>query len=149
VCGLVGANSSEFEPACEHPVIDLLPEQKDVTDMGGTMRLGAQPCHLVPGTKAATAYGEEPVVFERHRHRYEVNPEYHEVLRRHGLRFSGSSPDGRLVEIIELDDHPFFVAGQFHPELKSRPTRPHPLYRDFVGAAVARRHAPERAAAAT
>jgi CTP synthase len=149
VCGLVGANSSEFEPACEHPVIDLLPEQKDVTDMGGTMRLGAQPCHLVPGTKAAAAYGEEPVVFERHRHRYEVNPEYHEVLRRHGLRFSGSSPDGRLVEIIELDDHPFFVAGQFHPELKSRPTRPHPLYRDFVGAAVARRHAPERAAAAT
>jgi CTP synthase len=149
VCGLAGANSSEFEPACEHPVIDLLPEQKDVTDMGGTMRLGAQPCHLVPGTRAAAAYGEAPVVSERHRHRYEVNPEYHEVLTRHGLRFSGSSPDGRLVEIIELDDHPFFVAGQFHPELKSRPTRPHPLYRDFVGAAVARRHAPERAAAAT
>jgi CTP synthase len=89
------------------------------------------------------------VVFERHRHRYEVNPEYHEVLRQHGMAFSGLSPDGRLVEIIELPDHPFFIAGQFHPELKSRPTRPHPLYREFVGAAVARRYAPERAAAAT
>jgi CTP synthase len=149
VCGLTGANSSEFEPACEHPVIDLLPEQEDVTDMGGTMRLGAQPCHLVPGTKAAAAYGDVPVVSERHRHRYEVNPEYHGILKEHGLVFSGSSPDGRLVEMIELEEHPFFVAGQFHPELKSRPTRPHPLYRDFVGAAVARRHAPEPAAATT
>jgi CTP synthase len=149
VCGLPGANSSEFEPGCEDPVIDLLPEQKDVTDMGGTMRLGAQPCHLVPGTRAASAYGDAPVVFERHRHRYEVNPEYHEVLTKGGLLFSGSSPDGRLVEIIELPEHPFFVASQFHPELKSRPTRPHPLYRDFVGAAVARRRAPERAAATT
>jgi CTP synthase len=88
-------------------------------------------------------------VYERHRHRYEVNPAYHEALQRHGLVFSGASPDGRLVEMIELRDHPFFVAGQFHPELKSRPTRPHPLYRDFVGAAVARRRAPQRAAAAT
>jgi len=149
VCELPGANSSEFDPACDHPVIDLLPEQKDVTDMGGTMRLGAQPCHLVPGTLAAKAYDGAEVVYERHRHRYEVNPAYHDLLREHGLVFSGASPDGRLVEMIELPDHPFFVAGQFHPELKSRPTRPHPLYRDFVGAAVDRRRAPERAAAAT
>jgi CTP synthase len=149
VCALPGANSSEFDPACEHPVIDLLPEQKDVTDMGGTMRLGAQPCHLVSGTLAASVYDQAEVIYERHRHRYEVNPEYHDVLRDHGLVFSGASPDGRLVEIIELPDHPFFIAGQFHPELKSRPTRPHPLYRDFVGAAVARRRAPERAVAAS
>jgi CTP synthase len=149
VAGLPGAGSSEFDPASQDPVIDLLPEQTQVTDMGGTMRLGAQPCHLVPGTKAAAAYDGAEVVYERHRHRYEVNPAYHEVLQRHGLVFSGASPDGRLVEMIELRDHPFFVAGQFHPELKSRPTRPHPLYRDFVGAAVARRRAPQRAAAAT
>jgi CTP synthase len=146
VAGLPEANSSEFDPTCRDPVIDLLPEQKDVTDMGGTMRLGAQPCQLVPGTLAAKAYDGAEVVYERHRHRYEVNPAYHEVLQDHGLAFSGASPDGRLVEIIELPDHPFFIAGQFHPELKSRPTRPHPLYRDFVGAAVARRRAPERAA---
>jgi CTP synthase len=148
VCGLPGANSSEFDPAAEHPVIDLLPEQNEVTDMGGTMRLGAQPCHVRMGTRAWEAYGE-PIVHERHRHRYEVNPAYHDVLQRHGMVLSAMSPDGRLVEMIELADHPFFVAGQFHAELKSRPTRPHPLYRDFVGAAVARRRAPERAAAAT
>ena len=134
VCGLEGANSSEFDPATPHPVIDLLPEQKDVTDLGGSMRLGAQPCHVVPGTRAAQVYGE-PVVYERHRHRYEVNPAYHEALSGKGLVFSGLSPDGRLVEIIELEDHPFFMAGQFHPELRSRPTRPHPLFREFVGAA--------------
>jgi CTP synthase len=149
VCGLGGANSTEFDQACEDPVIDLLPEQKNVTDMGGTMRLGAQPCHVVPGTTAAEAYANAEVVYERHRHRYEVNPAYHEVLTRNGLVFSGMSPDGRLVEIIELRDHPFFVAGQFHPELKSRPTRPHPLYRDFVGASVAQRRAPERAGASS
>jgi CTP synthase len=148
VCGLPGANSSEFDPAAEHPVIDLLPEQNEVTDMGGTMRLGAQPCHVRMGTRAWEAYGE-PVVHERHRHRYEVNPAYHDVLQRHGMVLSAMSPDGRLVEMIELADQPFFVAGQFHAELKSRPTRPHPLYREFVGAAVARRQAPERAAAAT
>jgi CTP synthase len=123
-------------------VIDLLPEQKNVTDLGGSMRLGAQPCHLVAGTMAASAYGEQ-VVYERHRHRFEVNPVYHQALSEHGLVFSGLSPDGRLVEIIELPDHPFFVAGQFHPELRSRPTRPHPLFRDFVGAAHARRRAHE------
>jgi CTP synthase len=138
VCGLEGANSSEFDPATPYAVIDLLPEQKDVTDLGGSMRLGAQPCHVVLGTRAADAYGE-PIVYERHRHRYEVNPAYHGILSEHGLVFSGLSPDGRLVEIIELSGHPFFVAGQFHPELKSRPTRPHPLFRDFVGAAVAHR----------
>jgi CTP synthase len=137
VCGLDGANSAEFDPATAHPVIDLLPEQKNVTDLGGSMRLGAQPCHVVPGTRADAVYGE-PVVYERHRHRFEVNPAYHELLRAGGLVFSGLSPDGRLVEIVELPDHPFFMAGQFHPELRSRPTRPHPLFRDFVGAALAR-----------
>ena len=135
VCGLDAANSSEFDPATPHPVIDLLPEQKNVTDLGGSMRLGAQPCHVAPGTRAADVYGE-PVVYERHRHRYEVNPAYHEALSGKGLVFSGMSPDGRLVEIIELEDHPFFMAGQFHPELRSRPTRPHPLFRDFIGAAL-------------
>lgn len=140
VCHLEGANSSEFDPATPHPVIDLLPEQKNVTDLGGSMRLGAQPCHLVPGTRAAGAYGDQ-IVYERHRHRYEVNPPYQEVLEEGGLVVSGRSPDGRLVEIIELSDHPFFVAGQFHPELRSRPTRPHPLFREFVGAACARREA--------
>jgi CTP synthase len=135
VCRLDAANSSEFDPATPHPVIDLLPEQKNVTDLGGSMRLGAQPCHVTPGTKAADVYAE-PVVYERHRHRYEVNPAYHEALSGKGLVFSGMSPDGRLVEIIELEDHPFFMAGQFHPELRSRPTRPHPLFRDFIGAAL-------------
>jgi CTP synthase len=138
ICGLAGANSSEFDPATPHPVIDLLPEQKDVTDLGATMRLGAQPCYLEPGTRAAAAYGAD-VVEERHRHRYEVNPAYHEALTSGGLVISGSSQKGRLAEIVELPDHPFFVAGQFHPELRSRPTRPHPLFRDFVGAAAAYR----------
>jgi CTP synthase len=140
VCGLEGANSSEFDPASPHAVIDLLPEQKNVTDLGGSMRLGAQPCHLVPGTLAAKAYGEE-VVYERHRHRWEVNPAYHEILEQAGLVLSGNSHNGRLTEIIELPDHPFFVAGQFHPELRSRPTRPHPLFREFVGAAQTYRRA--------
>ncbi|HSL15079.1 MAG TPA: CTP synthase [Actinomycetota bacterium] len=144
VCGLDGANSSEFDPATPHPVIDLLPEQKNVADLGGSMRLGAQPCYLVEGTRAAATYGH-PVVEERHRHRYEVNPSYHGVLREHGLVFSGMNKDERLVEIVELPDHPFFMAGQFHPELRSRPTRPHPMFRDLVGAALARhREAPDR-----
>ena len=103
------------------------------------MRLGAYPAYLTPGSRAEAEYGA-PVIDERHRHRYEVNPQYHQVLQEHGLTFSGMSPDGRLVEIIELPDHPFFMAGQFHPELKSRPTRPHPMFRGFVGAALARRH---------
>jgi CTP synthase len=140
VMGLDGANSSEFDPATPHAVIDLLPEQKDVTDLGGSMRLGAQHCHLVEGTRAARAYGEA-VVVERHRHRWEVNPAYHEQLEAHGLVLSGNSHNGRLTEIIELPDHPFFIAGQFHPELRSRPTRPHPLFRDFVEAARVHRRA--------
>jgi CTP synthase len=138
VCGLEGANSSEFDPATPHPVIDLLPEQEGVVDMGGTMRLGAYPCDVLPGSLAEQCYGE-PLVQERHRHRYEVNPKYHGILQEHGMVFSGISPSKRLVEIIELPDHPYFIAGQFHPELKSRPTRPHPLFREFVGAALARR----------
>jgi CTP synthase len=134
VCRLESANSSEFDPGTPHAVIDLLPEQKDVTDMGASMRLGAQACYVEEGTLAARAYGRE-VVEERHRHRWEVNPAYHDVLREHGMVISGSSQKGRLAEIIELPDHPFFIAGQFHPELRSRPTRPHPLFSAFVGAA--------------
>jgi CTP synthase len=145
VCGLTDANSSEFAPATSHPVIDLLPEQKNVTDLGATMRLGAQACYLEPDSLAARCYGKE-VVEERHRHRWEVNPAYLDLLRDHGLVISGSSQKGRLAEIIELPDHPFFIAGQFHPELRSRPTRPHPLFREFVGAsaALARARAGER-----
>jgi CTP synthase len=142
VCGLEGANSSEFEPATPHAVIDLLPEQKNVTDLGASMRLGSWPAHLVPGSLAAKAYDEE-VVYERHRHRWEVNPAYHRILQGCGLVFSGMDKSGRLAEIIELPDHPFFVAGQFHPELRSRPTNPHPLFRDFVGAAQVHRHGRE------
>jgi CTP synthase len=136
VCGLEGANSSEFDPATPHPVIDLLPEQKDVTDLGGSMRLGAQPCHVVPGTRAEQVYGE-PVVYERHRHRYELNNKYRRRLEEAGLGCSGTSPDDRLVEFVELDRslHPFFVATQAHPEFKSRPDRPHPLFAAFVAAA--------------
>jgi CTP synthase len=140
VCGLEGANSSEFDPATPHPVIDLLPEQKDVTDMGATMRLGAQPCYIEEGSLARRSYGVD-VVEERHRHRFEVNPTYHDTLTAGGLRISGSSQKGRLAEIVELPGHPFFIAGQFHPELRSRPTRPHPLFRAFVGAALAFRRA--------
>jgi CTP synthase len=138
VCGLAEANSSEFDPKTPDPVIDLLPEQEGVVDMGGTMRLGAYPCEILPGSLAERCYGE-PLIQERHRHRYEVNPKYHSILQEHGMVFSGMSPDRRLVEIIELPDHPYFIAGQFHPELKSRPTRPHPMFREFVGAALARR----------
>jgi len=138
VCGLDNANSSEFDPTTPHPVIDLLPEQHGVVDMGATMRLGAQPCDLQPGTRARAAYGGDAVM-ERHRHRYEVNPEYHRALSEHGMVFSGWSPNRLLVEIIELPGHPFFMAGQFHPELRSRPTRSHPMFREFVGAALDRR----------
>lgn len=134
--GLKDANSSEFNPDTPHPVIHLLAEQKNVSDMGGTMRLGAYPCKIQQGTKAYSAYLEE-LVHERHRHRYEVNNSYREQLKAAGMVFSGLSPDDKLVEIIELPDHPWFVASQFHPEFKSRPTRPSPLFRDFVAAAVA------------
>ena len=135
VAGLKDANSSEFKPEGLHSVIDLLPEQKEVEQLGGTMRLGLYPCKLVPGTKAAEAYGEE-IIYERHRHRYEFNNEYREMLTELGLIISGTSPDGRLVEIIEINEHPWFVATQFHPEFKSRPNRPHPLFRDFIGASL-------------
>jgi CTP synthase len=136
--GLIRANSSEFDLDTPYPVIDLLPEQKDVEDKGGTMRLGASPTKVLPGTKAFAAYGDE-VVYERHRHRFEVNNVFRGRLVEAGLIVSGVTPDERLVEIIELADHPWFVASQFHPEFKSRPTRPQPLFRDFVGAAIAYR----------
>jgi CTP synthase len=133
VLGLSGAFTTEIDPRCADPVIDIMPDQRDIADMGGTMRLGLYPCNLVPGSKAARAYGES-VVYERHRHRFEFNNAYRDRMHEAGLVLSGLSPDGRLVEIIELRDHPWFVASQFHPELKSRPTRPHPLFRDFVNA---------------
>jgi CTP synthase len=133
---LEGANSSEFDSNTQWPVVDILPGQ-DLDSLGGTMRLGAYPCRLTPGTKAAAAY-ESELIYERHRHRYEVNPRLRTRLQDAGLVCSGESPNGQLVEIIELVDHPWFVAGQFHPEFKSRPDRPHPLFRDFVGAALQR-----------
>jgi CTP synthase len=137
VAGMEGANSSEFDPETPFPVIDLLPEQKEVADMGGTMRLGADPVRLHEDTRARELYGEA-VVYERHRHRYEVNNHLRKRLESAGLIVSGTTPDERLVEIIELADHPFFVASQFHPEFKSRPERPAPLFREFVGAALDR-----------
>jgi CTP synthase len=137
VLGLVGAHSSEFDPQTPHPVIDLMDSQRGVTDMGGTMRLGAYIAELAPGSRVARAYGRE-VVSERHRHRYEFNPRYRSKFEGGGFVCSGSSPDGRLVEFIELDDHPFWVGTQAHPEFKSRPDRPAPLFREFVGAALAR-----------
>jgi CTP synthase len=137
VAGMDGANSTEFDPETPFPVIDLLPEQKEVRDLGGTMRLGADPVKLHEGTRAREIY-DEPVIYERHRHRYEVNNHLRKRLENEGLVFSGTSPDDRLVEIIELPDHPFFVASQYHPEFKSRPLRPQPLFRDFVGAAAER-----------
>jgi len=132
---LKDANSSEFNPETPHPVIHLLPGQEDISDMGGTMRLGAYPCVFRKDSKANIAYGQDNIE-ERHRHRYEVNLTYKQQFETNGMIFSGLSPDGNLVEIIELLDHPWFVASQFHPEFKSRPTRPSPLFRDFVGAAV-------------
>ena len=145
VAGMPGASSTEFVPDCEYPVIDLMPDQEDVTSKGGTMRLGAYPCKVAEGTLAREAYGEE-LVYERHRHRFEVNNAYREKLHQAGLTFSGVSPDDRLVEMVELpeDVHPWFVAAQFHPEFKSRPTRPQPLFREFVRAAIARHEGVDR-----
>ena len=137
VAGMEGANSTEFDIETPFAVIDLLPEQKEVADLGGTMRLGADPIKLHAGSRALEMYGEA-VIYERHRHRYEVNNRLRKRLESAGLRVSGTSPDERLVEVIELDEHPFFVASQFHPEFKSRPERPAPLFRDFVAAALAR-----------
>jgi CTP synthase len=138
LAGMDGANSAEFDPETPYPVIDLLPEQKEVTEMGGTMRLGADPVKLHEGTRARETYGGEAVIYQRHRHRYEVNNMLRRRLEDEGLVASGTSPDERLVEVIELPDHPFYVASQFHPEFKSRPNRPEPLFRDFVGAAARR-----------
>jgi CTP synthase len=135
VAGMEGANSAEFDPETPFPVVDLLPEQKEVSDMGGTMRLGADPVKLHDDTRARETFGEA-VIYKRHRHRYEVNNMLRRRLEDEGLVASGTSPDERLVEVIELPDHPFFVASQFHPEFNSRPTRPEPLFRDFVGAAA-------------
>lgn len=136
VAGLERANSREFDSVCPHPVIDLMDEQRDVVDKGGTMRLGRYPAKLLPGSQVARSYGEE-AVYERHRHRYEVNPRYRKLLESSGLCLSGESPDGRLVEFIELPGHPFWVGTQAHPEFTSRPDRAHPLFRDLVGAALA------------
>src|ERR671935_996699 len=137
IAGFDGANSTEMDPETPYPVIDLLPEQKEIEDLGGTMRLGAQAVELAEGTRANEAYGDA-VIHERHRHRYEVNNHYRPALVDAGLVVSGTFQEGRLVEIVELSDHPWFVASQFHPEFKSRPTRPTPLFREFVGAALAR-----------
>jgi CTP synthase len=137
VVDMDGANSTEFDPETPYPVIDLLPEQKEVADMGGTMRLGADPIKLHEGTAAREIYGEA-VIYERHRHRYEVNNFLRRRLEGAGLVISGTSPDERLVEVIEIRDHPFFVASQYHPEFKSRPDRPAPLFREFVRAALGR-----------
>jgi CTP synthase len=135
VLGYADANSSEINELSAHPIIDLLPEQKDIEDLGGTLRLGLYPCKLEQDSHAMAAYGES-LVYERHRHRYEFNNEYRDAMKKAGFVFSGTSPDGRLVEVIELKDHPWFVASQFHPEFTSRPNRPQPLFRDFVQAAL-------------
>jgi CTP synthase len=137
VAGLDGANSFEVDEKTDHAVIDLLPEQRAVREKGATMRLGAYPCVLRPGTKAYAAYGRSEIS-ERHRHRYEFNPDYRDRLSHAGLVLSGTSPDGRLVEVVELADHPWFVACQFHPEFHSTPFRPHPLFEAFVAAALDR-----------
>jgi CTP synthase len=136
VLGTEDANSTEFDMFTEHPVIDFMPDQRDMEEKGGTMRLGLYPARLTPGSKANAVYGTE-LIYERHRHRFEVNNRYRPLLEAAGMVLSGQSPDGRLVEIIELKDHPWFVASQFHPEFRSRPDRPHPLFDGFVGAAVA------------
>src|SRR5438445_655 len=150
VVKLSNTNSSEFEPECENPVIHLMASQQGIQDMGGTMRLGAYPCRLRPGSRVQQIYNA-PEVSERHRHRYEVSNAYRDVLAEYGLRCAGLSPDGSLVEMIELPDHPWYVGCQFHPELKSRPVRPHPLFASFIGAALQQRRKrqhPEEAPAA-
>ena len=137
ICGLDRANSTELDPTTPHPVVDLMPDQRGVVDKGATMRLGAYPCKLKPGTRAADAYGTLEIS-ERHRHRWEINNNYRDALERHGMVLSGVSPDGRLVEMLELPNHPYFVGCQFHPEFKSRPSAPHPLFSKFVAASLAR-----------
>ena len=139
VLGFADANSAEIDPATTYPVIDILPEQKDVQEMGGTMRLGQYPCVLNPESKSFQLY-QSSMIYERHRHRYEVNNDYRDDLAKNGMLLAGTSPDNHIVEMVELPDHPWFVAAQFHPEFKSRPNKPHPLFRGFVTAA-AERHA--------
>ncbi len=139
VIGLQGAHSTEFDKNNPHPVICLLNEQRTIVDKGGTMRLGAQPARLVAGSKALQCYGQESIS-ERHRHRYEFNNVYRQQFVAHGMAVVGTSPDGGLVEIIEIPTHPWFVAVQFHPEFKSQPTRSHPLFAGFVGAAAKHRN---------
>lgn len=135
VLGLSDANSAEFDPQSKNHVIDLMPEQKDVVQLGGTMRLGKYPCKLLPGSKAAQLYGGVPLIYERHRHRFEVNNDYREAFESAGIVFSGKSPNGRIIEMMEIPGHPWFMGSQFHPELKSRPNRPHPLFQGLIGAA--------------
>ena len=135
VLGLDGANSAEINPDTRYPVIDILPEKKSITDLGGTLRLGEYPCKLNKSSKAYELYGEE-TIYERHRHRYEVNNDYRDRLLEGGMIFAGTSPDDHIVEMVEIPEHPWFVAGQFHPEFKSRPNRPHPLFVGFVGSAL-------------
>jgi CTP synthase len=135
VLGLEDANSAEHDTSCEHPVIDLMPDQHDVSNLGGTMRLGSYTCVLKPGSKAAAAY-QTQTVKERHRHRFEFNNSYREAFEAAGACFSGLRPDQRLVEIMELTEHPFMLGSQFHPEFQSRPNRPHPLFCDFIRAAI-------------
>lgn len=136
VLGLEGAHSTEINPETAHPIIDLQPEQKKIADLGGTLRLGTYPCKLYDGTKAKAAYQGEDTIQERHRHRYEFNNTYREQLEKNGMKVAGTSPNGKLVEIIELEDHPWFIACQFHPEFKSRPTKSHALFEGFIGAVV-------------
>ncbi|MEG0895760.1 MAG: gamma-glutamyl-gamma-aminobutyrate hydrolase family protein, partial [Oscillospiraceae bacterium] len=132
------AFTSEVNPDTTHPVIDIMPDQKDLDNLGGTMRLGSYPCKLAEDSNSYRAYGQQ-VINERHRHRYEFNNNYRNDVINGGMQLTGTSPDNRLVEIIEIKDHPWFVGVQFHPEFKSRPNRPHPLFRDFVAAALAKK----------
>lgn len=138
MAGLAGANSGEFDPDCPYKVIDFMPGQSDKIDKGGTLRLGSWPCQTAPGTLLERCYGQ-PLIHERHRHRYEFSNDYRQSLEEAGLTLSGTSPDGRLVEAVELKDHPFFLGVQFHPEFKSRPNRPHPIFHGFVSAALAQK----------
>ncbi|HEY5589190.1 MAG TPA: gamma-glutamyl-gamma-aminobutyrate hydrolase family protein, partial [Candidatus Paceibacterota bacterium] len=135
VAGLTGANSSEIDPQTKYPVIDLMPDQKDLDEKGGTMRLGLYPCKLTKDSNAHEAYADE-VIYERHRHRYEFNNEYRKAITDAGLILTGTSPDDKLVEIVEIKDHPWFVGVQFHPELKSRPNKPHSLFKEFIKASI-------------
>ncbi|HZO51800.1 MAG TPA: gamma-glutamyl-gamma-aminobutyrate hydrolase family protein, partial [Bryobacteraceae bacterium] len=139
VCGLAGADSTEFDQDPKYRVIYKLRELKGVDELGGTMRLGAYPCKLADGSFARAAYGQENIS-ERHRHRYEFNREYEQILTEHGLKLTGQTPDGIYVEICELADHPWYLGCQFHPEFKSKPLEPHPLFRSFIGASIKHRH---------